>query len=456
MKKLNIFVILGLFFAGSIGGQLGIEATKAAFWQWSTTSINNQTADPSINWSEGQSPSTVNDSARAMMARLAEQAKDTSGQLTTAGGPVAFTVTTNQGFPNPPQDGMVIGLSFNVTNGNNPTLAVDGGTANAIVVQLNFYAPPGTLVPGAPYTMKFNAASSQWMLRDIGGGLANVPIGTILPYTIAGNPADTNYIVAAGECISQTTYATYYALLGSPGAGACPAGQFAVIDLRGRVLAGTDVMGGSGSAGRLTTSTQGCGAATTAIGSTCATLESHTMALAEIAVHNHGAPMYDPTHWHQLPYADPGHYHPTATADPTHVHPAGIYDPGNHVHSYNQPAFSFLGQCSSCASVYAPSGTNTGGSGTGVLVNGGPYGNNNTYNAGTGVYMSSGNGANTTGSQGTGITFTGTGGNWSDYAKATGVRVNGVALDFTANAGSTTPFSVVQPTIVVNYIIRVL
>lgn len=39
--------------------------------QWSTTAANNATADPTINWQEGQPPSTVNDSARAMMAALA-------------------------------------------------------------------------------------------------------------------------------------------------------------------------------------------------------------------------------------------------------------------------------------------------------------------------------------------------------------------------------------------------
>jgi len=41
-----------------------------ALWQWSTTAANNATADPNINWQEGQAPSTVNDSARAMMAAI--------------------------------------------------------------------------------------------------------------------------------------------------------------------------------------------------------------------------------------------------------------------------------------------------------------------------------------------------------------------------------------------------
>ena len=39
-----------------------------SFWKWSRTAANNATADGSINWAEGQAPSTVNDSARAMMA----------------------------------------------------------------------------------------------------------------------------------------------------------------------------------------------------------------------------------------------------------------------------------------------------------------------------------------------------------------------------------------------------
>jgi hypothetical protein len=41
-----------------------------ALWQWSTTPASNATAG-SINWAEGQAPSTVNDSARQMMADVA-------------------------------------------------------------------------------------------------------------------------------------------------------------------------------------------------------------------------------------------------------------------------------------------------------------------------------------------------------------------------------------------------
>lgn len=41
-----------------------------AFTDWSTTAGDNDDADANINWAEGQAPSTVNGSARAMMAAL--------------------------------------------------------------------------------------------------------------------------------------------------------------------------------------------------------------------------------------------------------------------------------------------------------------------------------------------------------------------------------------------------
>jgi hypothetical protein len=43
---------------------------------WSTTASNNDDADTDINWAEGQAPSTVNDSARAMMAAVAVFLRD--------------------------------------------------------------------------------------------------------------------------------------------------------------------------------------------------------------------------------------------------------------------------------------------------------------------------------------------------------------------------------------------
>lgn len=71
-----------------------------ALWQWSTTAANNATADSSINWQEGQAPSTVNDSARAMMAAIATwfQAPEwiNRGDTPTYVSGTQFTVPTNR------------------------------------------------------------------------------------------------------------------------------------------------------------------------------------------------------------------------------------------------------------------------------------------------------------------------------------------------------------------------
>ena len=62
-----------------------------SFFKWSKTANNNANADGTINWAEGQAPSTVNDSARAMMAAAAKYRDDIAG-VTTGG-----TATANTG-----------------------------------------------------------------------------------------------------------------------------------------------------------------------------------------------------------------------------------------------------------------------------------------------------------------------------------------------------------------------
>lgn len=65
---------------------------------WSKVSGNNDTADPDINWQEGQFPDTVNDSARQMMGRVAEWRDDLTGTLTPTGTANALLITANSAF----------------------------------------------------------------------------------------------------------------------------------------------------------------------------------------------------------------------------------------------------------------------------------------------------------------------------------------------------------------------
>lgn len=284
-------------FAVLLAVALGAAPAYSAFWQWSKTATNNATADPSINWSEGMSPSSVNDSARAQMAREAEQRDDISGLLTTAGGPTAFTVTTNQGLQTPtPVDGQMISVTMNATNGAGATLSADAGTAYPIQTAPGVGAPAGALVSGSPYTLKFSLANSAWMLRNFYGQTLAVPLGGLVPYTLTTVP-NSNFVFPAGQCISTTTYATYWTALGSPAPGGCGAGTFAVLDLRGRVPAALDTLPGFAAGGRLTTSATGCGTAMTTVGATCLGTESFTIANGNLPAN---IPYSDPTHSHSV------------------------------------------------------------------------------------------------------------------------------------------------------------
>ena len=67
-------------------------------YKWSRTAAADATADASINWQEGQSPSSVNDSARAMMAATAKYRDDVAGAIVTGGTSTAYTVLSYQAF----------------------------------------------------------------------------------------------------------------------------------------------------------------------------------------------------------------------------------------------------------------------------------------------------------------------------------------------------------------------
>lgn len=280
-KEIVKFVVLALL-------AIGTGPASAALWQWSKTANSDATADPSIGWAEGMAPSAVNDSARAMMARTAEWRDDLSGLLATSGSSTAYTVTTNQTLCQAPAsttiplDGQALAITVNATNGNSATLTADGCNPFPFQTSPGVAAPAGTLISGSPYTLKFSTANSAWMLHGFYGSALITPLGGLVPYTGTTSP-NSSFVFAAGQCLSTTTYATYWAFLGSPAPGSCSSGQFAILDTSGRVLAGLDTMPGFAAANRLTSDSRGCGTAMTSIGAVCANgAQAHALLVGEI------------------------------------------------------------------------------------------------------------------------------------------------------------------------------
>jgi microcystin-dependent protein len=221
-----------------------------AVWQWSKTATSNGVSDGTMNWAEGIAPSIVNDDARAMMARLAEYRDDISGSLTTGGTSTAYTLTTKQGLATPtPTTGQLIAFVPHVTNGSAPTLQSDGGSAFPIQTASGTAIGASVLVAGTPYTASFNGTA--WVVRDFYGNPFAVPLGAMLPFTGTTSP-NANFVLPAGQAISRTTFAAYFALVGTTYGAGDGSTTFNVIDMRGCTFAVLDNLGGV-AAGRIGT-----------------------------------------------------------------------------------------------------------------------------------------------------------------------------------------------------------
>jgi len=105
-----------------------------------------------------------------------------------------------------------------------------------------------------------------------------MPAGAIMPY--AGASAPTGYLFCDGNAVSRATYSDLFGIIGVTYGVGDGSTTFALPDLRGRVIAGQDNMGGS-SANTLTD------AQADQLGGILGS-ETHTLTTAELAAHTHG------------------------------------------------------------------------------------------------------------------------------------------------------------------------
>jgi microcystin-dependent protein len=232
-------------------------------YKWSQTSALDATADSTINWAEGQAPSSVNDSARAMMAAVAKYRDDTSGSICNGGtGSVsgtasAYSVTSNQVFTSLSALRLSeIAFVCPATNAAGVTLNVDGLGAQPINGVDGTAVPGGTLIQGGLY--RVTAYTGSFVLHDFYGNPYNIPIGGFLPYAGTSAP-NSSFVLPFGQAISRSTYATLYSLVGNTYGAGDGSTTFNIPDLRGRAIFGGDSMGGS-AANRLTTANSGINA----------------------------------------------------------------------------------------------------------------------------------------------------------------------------------------------------
>jgi microcystin-dependent protein len=255
-------------------------------YKWSQTAAADANADSTINWAEGQAPSSVNDSARAMMAATAKYRDDIAGAIVTAGTSTAYTVSSFQVFDTLADlNGQMIAFTPHTTNGATVTLSVDSLGAKPLRSAPNVELPAGVIIQGTPYTATYNNTDGAFYLRGLYGNPYNVPLlgGMDFWDTVAPN---SSFIFPQGQAISRTTYAAAFARWGTTYGTGDGSTTFNAPDKTGRVSAMIE-----SSATRLTPSF--FGGNSTLLGASGG-LQSNNV----ILTHQHNVFLHDPGHTH--------------------------------------------------------------------------------------------------------------------------------------------------------------
>lgn len=142
----------------------------SSIYDWSVTPASNASSDTLITWAEGQAPSTVNNSARQVMGRIAEFIGDVGGSLSAGGTADGLTVTANSGFT-AYANGLMLSFRATATNTGPATLSVNSVGAKSIrkrdvTGDLPLVAGDikNTLIYTVQYSTALNGGSGAWLL----------------------------------------------------------------------------------------------------------------------------------------------------------------------------------------------------------------------------------------------------------------------------------------------------
>jgi microcystin-dependent protein len=195
-----------------------------------------------------------------------------------------------------------------LTNSGNTVLGDAGG--DALTINSNAMAIPNTLNVGSN-TLYLSPSGTQVgigtttvgsNMLTVAGTVASTAGGFVFPdsttqttavtapaasmMVFAGASAPSGWLLCFGQAISRTTYATLFSAVSTTYGIGDGTTTFNLPDMRGRVAAGADNMGGS-AAGRLTSTTMSPDGDT--LGATGGT-QTHTLVTAEMPAHTHSVP----------------------------------------------------------------------------------------------------------------------------------------------------------------------
>ena len=175
-------------------------------------------------------------------------------------------------------------LTLNTNAGSSSgSIVIADGANNNITITPN--GAGSVVIDGLSYPQA-DGSSGDVLQTDGSGSLTfttlapSVPTGVLMPY--AGTTAPTGYLLCFGQDVSRTTYADLFTAISTTYGVGDGSTTFTLPDLRGRVIAGQDDMGGT-SADRLTNQTGGLDG--DALGATGGS-ETHVLTTAQLPADN--------------------------------------------------------------------------------------------------------------------------------------------------------------------------
>ncbi|WP_208441737.1 phage tail protein [Bartonella raoultii] len=236
----------------------------SSIYDWSLVASENAYADENINWAEGQPPSSVNDSARAMMQRIKEYLLDNGGVIDTQfhldkeSNRTAIRLITKSSFE-AYEGGIMVRFRAKEQNSGITNVAL-----NQLLSRPVYTATPDGIAPlkggemqkGGLYELVYTCDlagknADGWFLTNPTIKLPEIPPLPPLPPlpesfapgfigTFATEKLPSGWLLCDGKEYSRNAYASLFAVLGETWGKGDGQTTFNVPDLRGMFLRGLD------------------------------------------------------------------------------------------------------------------------------------------------------------------------------------------------------------------------
>ncbi|WP_375617395.1 MULTISPECIES: phage tail protein, partial [unclassified Bartonella] len=223
----------------------------STIYDWSLRAADNTRCDALIDWSEGQRPSSVNNSARVMMQRVREYLSDTSGVIEST-----FTVDTEQQTTLIRLESQTAFLAYR--NGIALCFKAKGKNVGVTTIALNALAAQpvykatelgiralsgGEFQKGCIYSLIYNGTGWQ-VLNPTPVSLPQGPVIPVCPPGTIGafgmQVLPKGWLLCDGKAYLRSEYRALYEAIGIRWGSIDDYSKFHVPDLRGVFLRGVD------------------------------------------------------------------------------------------------------------------------------------------------------------------------------------------------------------------------